>query len=235
VKCLRGAEKFSATARETRKGAQTGILSALWTLWAVLGLPASATGLRQAPATAPSPTSQSTSARSSASTVVKLPDATPVEIELSKTVSSKEAHEGDSVAFSVVQPVKVDGVIVIERGAEARGGVRRARRAARASTSGILVLVLEDVQAVDGSRVPLRFAKPLHRGRKAEIAGQILVATVDGIETFGALMIATALLPHALAHKGKDESIAAGERYEVYVNGPAQVRIDSPPESKPPH
>jgi hypothetical protein len=138
------------------------------------------------------------------------------------------------VDFRVVQPVKVGGVTLIERGAEATGIVRRARRAARASTSGILVLALEDVVAVDGSRVPLRFAKPLHRGRKTEIAGQILVATVDGIETFGALLVATALLPHALAHKGKDESIAAGERYEVYVKGRAQVRIYSPLESKPP-
>src|SRR5579875_417874 len=77
-----------------------------------------------------SPNGVSPQANGSAPAVsVTIPDGTPLEVELKATVSSEDVHEGDAIDFSVVRPVVVKGVTVIEKGAPATARIIKVKKA----------------------------------------------------------------------------------------------------------
>src|SRR6185295_18752064 len=59
---------------------------------------------------------------------VKIPNGLVIEVEAPFSVSSQEVRQGDAISFRVVNPVKVDGVVVIEPGSTATGRVVQASR-----------------------------------------------------------------------------------------------------------
>src|SRR5579859_4446536 len=56
-----------------------------------------------------------------------LEDATPVRLQLKRTVSSADSHAGDTVDFEVLQDVVVNGLVVIPKGTFAFGTVTDAQ------------------------------------------------------------------------------------------------------------
>ena len=88
-----------------------------------------------------------------------VPDGTPLEVESSFNVSSGEVQEGSAVSFTVVHPVKINGVTVIGAGARATARVTKAKKGGSWGRAGTLAWEMKDVIAVDGSKVPLEFAK----------------------------------------------------------------------------
>ena len=154
---------------------------------------------------------------------VSVPDGTSVEVELNETISSEHLKEGTIVDFTVVQPVVVNGVAVIAKGAPAKARVTKAKKAGYWGRSGKLEWAMQNVVGADGSRLALRFA-----GGEKGSASTGKVAT-------GVAVTAVIFFPAAPLwgfKKGKNAVIPAGQRYQVAVHGDAVVK--GIPSNEPP-
>jgi hypothetical protein len=88
---------------------------------------------------------------------VRIPDQTPVQLAVRSDVSSSDLQEGSIVDMVVVEPVMLEGVTVISRGAEARARIMAVRRTSLGS-SGQVVWFMQDVTAATGDHIPASFA-----------------------------------------------------------------------------
>ena len=79
---------------------------------------------------------------------VKIPSGLAVELEAPFSVSSQDVRKGDAISFRVVNPVKVDGVVVIEPGATATGRVVLAERGGHFGRAGRLAWTMENALRV---------------------------------------------------------------------------------------
>jgi hypothetical protein len=147
-------------------------------------------------------------------TDVKVPDGTEIEIQLKATASGEELKVGDVVDFTVVRPVIVDGVTVFDKDALGRARITTAKRAGHWGHAGKLEWAMQDVQAVDGSRVPARFTK---RSIGDSKGGTVAVAAVATTVLLGPLGLLWGL------KKGKPAIIPAGNRYSAFVSGDTTV------------
>ena len=146
--------------------------------------------------------------------VIQVPDGTQIDIEAPYTLNSMDFKPKDKISFRVVNPIKVNGVTVIEQGAVATGRIDKAKRGGHFGKAGLFVWTMQTVTAVDGSQIPLRVAPTRVRGdsKAAKVATQMIIT--------GALL--PLIAPVALLHgfkRGKDAFIPAGKRYSVYVEG----------------
>ena len=149
-------------------------------------------------------------------TAITIPDGTPLEVEATHTVSSAEVEEGSAVSFTVVHPVVINGATVIARGARATARVTKAKKGGSWGRAGTLAWMMQDVIAVDGSRVPLEFSKSTRGDSKGGT-----VAT--GVIVTGLLFWPAA--PFWGFKKGKDAKVPAGRRFDVTVHGKASVQV----------
>lgn len=149
-------------------------------------------------------------------TPITVPDGTPLEVEATYTVSSAEVEEGNAVSFTVVHPVTINGTTVIARGARATARVTKAKKGGSWGRAGTLAWMMQDVIAVDGSKVPLEFSKSTRGDSKGGT-----VAT--GIIVTGVLFWPAA--PFWGFKKGKDAKVPAGRRFDVTVHGNANVQV----------
>jgi hypothetical protein len=152
-------------------------------------------------------------------TQLTIPDGTPLEVECTYTVSSAEVEEGSAVSFNVVHPIVINGVTVIARGARATARVTKAKKGGSWGRAGTLAWMMQDVAAVDGTKVPLEFAK----STKGDSKGGT-VAT--GVILTGVLFWPAA--PLWGFKKGKDAKVPAGRRFDVTVHGNATVQLRVP-------
>ncbi|HEV8431325.1 MAG TPA: hypothetical protein VGQ41_25720 [Pyrinomonadaceae bacterium] len=152
-------------------------------------------------------------------TPITIPDGTPLEVEATYTVSSAEVEEGSAVSFTVVHPVIINGATVIARGARATARVTKAKKGGSWGRAGTLAWMMQDVTAVDGSKVPLEFSKSTRGDSKGGT-----VAT--GIIVTGVLFWPAA--PFWGFKKGKDAKVPAGRRFDVSVHGNANVQVPVP-------
>jgi len=149
-------------------------------------------------------------------TPITIPDGTPLEVEATFTVSSAEVEEGSAVSFTVVHPVVINGSTVIARGARATARVTKAKKGGSWGRAGTLAWMMQDVMAVDGSKVPLEFSKSTRGDSKGGT-----VAT--GIIVTGVLFWPAA--PFWGFKKGKDAKVPAGRRFDVTVHGATAVQV----------
>lgn len=150
---------------------------------------------------------------------LKIPQGTIVDVETAFDVSSQEVSDGEMISFRVVYPIKVGGVTVIESGARASGRVIKARRGGHFGKAGTLVWQMQDVLAVDGSRVPLQFET---RQRGDSKAAKVITQTV----VMGALLGPFA--PISLFHgfrRGENAVIPAGKRFVGFVQKDSVVQV----------
>ena len=157
---------------------------------------------------------------------LKIPAGTPIEIEVAYTVSSLDVRANDLISFRIVVPVRVDGVIVIEKNALVTGRVVRAKRGGHWGKAGKLAWTMQDVVAADLSRVPLqaqlegpdsenKIAGTSHGG---QVATQMIV--------MGSLMWAIA--PVALIsgfRRGENAVLPEGKRFIVYVAKETNIAV----------
>jgi len=145
----------------------------------------------------------------------KIPDGTPMELELKSNISSKDAQEGDIINFTVVNDVVVNGVTIIEKGAPARARVAVAKKSGRWGKSGKLGWAMQDVLAADGSRLAIRMEKKLSGDSKG------------GTVATGVIVTSLVFWPAAPLwgfKKGKDVTMPAGKRFEAFVHGDTNVK-----------
>jgi hypothetical protein len=87
-----------------------------------------------------------------------LEDATPVRMRINRTVSSADAHVGDTVDFEVLEDVQVNGVLVIAKGGLAFATVTEAQAKRRMARGGKLDINIDYVRLVDNSD-PCRYSR----------------------------------------------------------------------------
>jgi len=160
---------------------------------------------------------------------VKIPAGTPIDIEVTHTVSSMDATPGDLLSFRVLVPIKVDDAIVIPSKALVTARLVKAKRAGHWGKAGKLAWTMQDVVAVDLTRVAL-MANPDFPGGQQGLTGQshgAEVATKTAV--MGALLAPTVVLaPLALMQgfkRGEQAVIPEGKRFIVYVQKETIVRV----------
>jgi hypothetical protein len=146
---------------------------------------------------------------------VSVPDGTEIEIQLKSTASSEELKVGDIVDFSVVRPVVVNGVTIFDKDAPARARITTAKKRGHWGHAGKLEWAMQDVQAVDGNRVPARFTKRSIGDSKGGTVAVAAVATTVLLGPFGLLWG---------LKKGKPAIIPAGNRYSAFVSGDTSIK-----------
>ncbi|MGI9107989.1 MAG: hypothetical protein ACR2G4_17305, partial [Pyrinomonadaceae bacterium] len=150
---------------------------------------------------------------------VKLPQGTPLDVEMAYAISSQEVRAGELISFRVVNPVLVDGVVVIAVGATATGRVVKASRGGHWGRAGRIAWTMQDVTAVDGTRIPLQSeGRAVGDSKGAKVATQMILT--------GALL--PLIAPVALLHgfkRGENAFVPAGKRFEVSVGSDATVAV----------
>jgi hypothetical protein len=162
---------------------------------------------------------------------LKIPAGTRLDIESTYTVSSLDARLGDLLSFRVLVPVKVDEVTVIDQNALVTGRVVKAKRAGHWGKAGKLAWTMQDVIAVDLTRVLLTAQPNLPAGQQG-ITGQSHGAEVaTKTVVMGALLAPLfPIAPLALMSgfkRGENAVLPQGKRFVVYVQADTIVKIPS--------
>jgi hypothetical protein len=152
-----------------------------------------------------------------AKALIKIPAGTVVDFETAYAINSQEFRKGDAISFRVVNPVIIDGAVLIIQGATATGIVTKAERNGHFGRAGRITWVMKEVTAVDGSRVPIQFTgHTVGDSKGAKIAAQTIA--------FGVLLGPAAPLALLSGFKrGENAFIPAGKRFQAVVSGEAPV------------
>jgi len=145
-----------------------------------------------------------------------LEDGTPVKLRINRTISSGDAHVGDTVDFEVLEDISVNGTLVIPKGGLAFATVTEAQAKRRMARGGKLDINIDYVKLVSSEKAALRAVKDMKGGGHTG-------AMVGG-------MVATSLVffpaaPFFLFMHGKDISIPKGTEVTAYVNGDMKLDI----------
>jgi len=157
---------------------------------------------------------------------LKIPAGTPLEIEAAYTISSLDVRPNDLISFRVIVPIKIDGVTVVERYSLVSGRVAQAKRGGHWGKAGKLSWAMQDVVAVDLTRVPLQAqiegpeAKNGVKGTShgGQVATEMIV--------FGSLLfVAAPLVLLSGFRRGENAVLPEGKRFVVYVRSDTNVKV----------
>lgn len=144
-----------------------------------------------------------------------LEDGTPVKLRTARTISSADAHTGDTLDFEVLEDVYVKETLVVPKGGIAWGTVTDAQPKRRMGRGGKLDVNIDSVRLSDGEKVPLRAVKDVKGGGHTGAMTGAMVGTA--IVFFPAA-------PLFLFMHGKDITIPKGTEITAYING--DTRLD---------
>jgi hypothetical protein len=183
-----------------------------------------ANSIQPSPAAAPSSPTPAPSFRE-----LKIRAGTQLDIESTHLISSLDTRLGDLLSFRVLVPVKIDNNMVIEQNALVTARVVKAKKAGHWGKAGKLAWVMQDVVAVDLTRVPLTAQADVPAGE------QRVTGTSHGAEVATKTVVLGALLapafpiaPLALMsgfRRGENAVIPEGKRFVVYVQADTTVRL----------
>ncbi len=145
-----------------------------------------------------------------------LEDETPVRLRLNRTISSAEAHVGDTVDFETLDDITVNGTPVIPKGGLAFATVTEAQAKRRMARGGKLDINIDYVKLVSGDKAALRAVRDVKGGGHTG-------AMVGGIVATSIVFFPAA--PFFLFMHGKDISIPKGTEITAYVNGDVKMDI----------
>lgn len=171
--------------------------------------PTSATPTAQPDQSAASQPAQSSTNYTSAKGFV-LEDGTPIKMRINRTVSSNDAHVGDTVDFEVLEDISVNNTLVIPKGGLAFATVTEAQAKRRMARGGKLDINIDYVKLLSSEKAALRAVKDLKGGGHTG-------AMVGGIVATSIVFFPAA--PFFLFMHGKDISIPKGTEITAYVNG----------------
>jgi len=152
---------------------------------------------------------------------VRVPPGTPVELETAYTINSQLVRAGDAVSFRVVNPVVVDGQVVVEKGAAATAVVTKAERGGHFGRAGRIAWTMKEVTAADGTRVPVQFSgRVVGDSKGGKVATRMILTG-----TFFWFAPPVALL-HGFK-RGDNAIVPEGKRFDASVSGAATVNVTS--------
>ena len=159
---------------------------------------------------------------------LKIPAGTPLEIEVAYTVNSLDVRPEDLISFRVIVPIRVDGQTVIEKNSLVTGRVAEAKRGQHWGKAGKLSWIMQDVVAVDLTRVPIQAQ------RDSPLAGNGIKGTSHGGQVATEMIVLGGLLwvaaPLVLLHgfkRGENAVLPEGKRFVVYVQRDTIVKMPS--------
>jgi hypothetical protein len=164
-------------------------------------------------------TAQEQSAETSNFTSAKgfvLEDGTPVKLRINRTISSGDAHVGDTVDFEVLQDVSVNGTLVIPKSGLAFATVTEAQAKRRMARGGKLDINIDYVKLLSSERAALRAVKEVKGGGHTGAMTGGIVATS---------LVFFPAAPFFLFMHGKDISIPKGTEITAYVSGDMKLDI----------
>src|SRR3989442_15032220 len=139
-----------------------------------------------------------------------LEDGTPVKLRIGRTVSSADAHVGETVDFEVLEEVRLSNLLIIPKTGLAWATVTEAQSKRRMARGGKLDMNIDSVRLIDGEKVALRAVKEVKGGGHTGAMTGAMVGTA--IVFFPAA-------PLFLFMHGKDITIPKGTEITAYVNG----------------
>ena len=143
-----------------------------------------------------------------------LEDGTPVRLKTGRSISSADAHVGDTLDFEVLEDVRVTGLLVIPKGGIAFATVTEAQSKRRMARGGKLNVNIDSVRLITHEKAALRAVKEVKGGGHTGVMTGGIVAT--SIVFFPAA-------PFFLFMHGKDITIPKGTEITAYVNGDVQL------------
>jgi hypothetical protein len=145
-----------------------------------------------------------------------LEDQTPVRLRLNRTISSADAHVGDTIDFETLDDITVNGTLVIPKGGLAFATVTEAQAKRRMARGGKLDINIDYVKLVSGEKAALRAVRDAKGG--GHTGGMVGGMVVTSLVFFPAA-------PFFLFMHGKDISIPKGTEITAYVNGDMKLDI----------
>ena len=147
---------------------------------------------------------------------IVLEDGTPVKLRISRTVSSADAHAGDTVDFEVLEEIKVGNLLVVPKGGTAWGTVTEAESKKRMARGGKLNMNIDSVRLLDGEKVALRAVKEVKGGGHTGAMTGGIVATA---------IVFWPAAPFFLFMHGKDITVPKGTEITAYINGNSPIDV----------
>jgi len=145
-----------------------------------------------------------------------LEDGTPVKLRINRTISSADAHVGDTVDFEVLEDISVNGTLVIPKGGLAFATVTEAQAKRRMARGGKLDINIDYVKLLSSERAALRAVKEVKGGGHTGAMTGGIVATS---------LVFFPAAPFFLFMHGKDISIPKGTEITAYVSGDMKLDI----------
>lgn len=155
-----------------------------------------------------------------------LEDQMPVRLRLNRTISSADAHVGDTVDFETLDDITVNGTLVIPKGGLAFATVTEAQAKRRMARGGKLDINIDYVKLVSGDKAALRAVRDVKGG--GHTGGMVGGMVVTSLVFFPAA-------PFFLFMHGKDISIPKGTEITAYVNGDVKMDIAKFQPAAPPN
>jgi len=143
---------------------------------------------------------------------IRLANGKTVRLMVTETVSSKTAKVGDPVKLQVIDPVKVDAMVVIASKAPASGTITEVKPAGRAWHKGGVVLRLDSVTLVNQQQVALSAFSAVKGGAThAAFDWTMAIVQSQGLALF--------FLPFAPLQHGQQGTIPKGAVMEAVTAG----------------
>jgi hypothetical protein len=157
-----------------------------------------------------------------------IPAGTPIDIEATYTVNSRDLRAGDFISFRVLVPIQLEGLTLVDKGSLVTGRVVEAKRGGHWGKAGRLSWIIQDVVAADLTRVPLQAQLEGPEARSAvkgtSHGGQVATEMI----VFGSLMfIAAPLVLMSGFKRGEDAILPQGKRLIVYVAKDTTLRMQA--------
>ena len=157
---------------------------------------------------------------------IEIPAGTPLDIEAVYEVNSRYIKPGELLSFHVLVPIRIDGVTVIEKYSLVTGRVVQAKRGGHWGKAGKLTWIMQDVVAVDLTRVPLRAHQDIRESQNAvkgtSHGGEVAARTI----VFGALLFPISPLALMSGFKrGDDAVLPQGKRFVVFVQSNTTIKL----------
>lgn len=149
---------------------------------------------------------------------VKLGQGTAITVETLYPVSSASFKVNNSIAFSVVRPVYVDGILLIPRGTIARAKIVKLKKAGTFGRGGALTVEMESIVAIDGTRIPVQLTAEAEGGNRTGMMAAGAAATSALIFPYTA--------PAAIVwgfKKGDDAVIRGSKQFAAVVKSETQI------------
>jgi hypothetical protein len=157
---------------------------------------------------------------------LRIPAGTPLEIEAAYSVSSLDVRPEDLISFRVLVPVRIDGITVIEKNSLVTACVVEAKRGGHWGKAGKLSWIMQDVVAVDLTRVPVDARADRSNEPRAikgtSHGGQVATEMI----VMGSLMwvIAPVVLLHGFK-RGENAVLPEGKRFIAFVKRDTMVKV----------